>query len=108
MVTWTRNATDLWTTETLSGLVLARVGRDARPRAGHLELRVLVVRLVRYEHPDFAPPVEKHDYCADPDHQDQDDDRDLDPTYLDNAHAGDVIGDTSTKTCSNTFAPWIS
>lgn len=63
-------------------MVRARVGRDARPRAGHFELRVFVVRLVRDEHPDLAPAVEKHYYRADPDHQDEHYDRDFDSSHL--------------------------
>jgi len=52
----------------LSGLILARAGRIARPRSGHFELRVFVIWLIRYEHPNFAPAVEKHYDRADPDH----------------------------------------
>lgn len=74
--------TDLRATETRSGLVLARGGRVARSCSRHFELRVLVVRLVRYEHPDLAPAVEEHYYRSYPNHEDQHDDCDFNPAHL--------------------------
>lgn len=80
------HVTDLRTTETLSGWVLARVCRITGPCPGYLELRVLVVRLIRYEHPNFTPSVEKHYYSTDPDHQDQHYDGDFDSSNLKITH----------------------
>ena len=71
--------------EVIAGVMCAGVARGNRRRTGcrprHLELLLLVIRLIRKQHADFAPSVEEQRYRRHPDQEDQED-----YTYFDTSH----------------------
>lgn len=69
-------------------LAIAAAGA-AHARAGHLELLVLVVRLIGQQHTDLAPAIEEQRNGARPNHQDDEHNANLYATYLE--EEGEII-----------------
>jgi len=88
---WDRNRNPLAGTHLVRVLSIASAGA-AHARTWHLQLLVLVVRLIGQQHPDLAPPVEEQGDGSGPDHQYDQDDADLHATDL---HKGDSKSDIS-------------